>query len=78
MVEKKVIEIRISKEDGTLSSDSHGVTGAECLDLLEALLGDLAPTESKELTADFEKERVAQHTTRSKVNTKQGHQGDQP
>jgi hypothetical protein len=69
---KKTIEIRVNKEDGTLSSKTHGVKGAECLDLLESLLGELTSVETRELTKDYEEEYVAHHTTQSKVDTKQG------
>jgi hypothetical protein len=40
----KVIEI-IVNEDGTFSSESHGVTGEECIDILLELLGELADIE---------------------------------
>ena len=40
----KKIEI-IIKKDGTFSSESHGVTGEECIDILQELLGELADIE---------------------------------
>ena len=44
MGKPKVIEIIIN-EDGTFSSESHGVTGEECIDILQKLLGKIVDIE---------------------------------
>ena len=49
---KKQVRIVISK-DGSIRSETHGVKGKECLDLLEKLLGDLMLVENPDLKSDY-------------------------
>jgi len=68
---KKTITVKI-KEDGTLESESHGVSGKECLELLDKILGDIADIEEVELTHDYGDDDVVQHTTVENVKIESG------
>ena len=63
---KKTIKVKIRK-DGTLESESHGVTGEECLELLDKILGEIADISQVDLTHDYDDENTANQTTESKV-----------
>ena len=44
MGKPQVIDVTMN-EDGTFSSESHGVTGEECIEILQELFGDVADIE---------------------------------
>ena len=49
---KKQVRIVIGK-DGSIRSETHGVKGKECLDLLEKLLGEMMVVANPDLKAAY-------------------------
>jgi hypothetical protein len=52
MTEKKQVRIIIA-EDGSISCDTHGIKGKQCLDLLEELLKDISIISDPDLKPEY-------------------------
>ena len=64
---KETLKITI-KKDGSIESKSHGITGTKCLELLEELIGDIAPVdEGVVLTSDYDDDNNEKVKSKDKI-----------
>jgi hypothetical protein len=72
MAEKKQVRIVIA-EDGSISCETHGIKGKQCLDLLEELLKDITIISDPDLQPDYyEDPDTAQIDTTQQQNLESG------